>query len=148
MPYLSKMNGNSLVGSLLKPLLLTLSLMMALISTVAISADLPSATPQSQGLSKERLSRIRSVIETEINANRMPGAVVLIARKGAIVHADSIGWQDKSASTPMKRDTIFRAYSMTKPLVSVVTMMLVEEGKLQLNDPVSKFFRRSLICKY
>ncbi|MFY7954725.1 MAG: serine hydrolase domain-containing protein, partial [Burkholderiaceae bacterium] len=114
--------------------------MTAFISTVAISADLPSASPQSQGLSKERLSRIRSVIETEINANRMPGAVVLIARKGAIVHADSIGWQDKSASTPMKRDTIFRAYSMTKPLVSVVTMMLVEEGKLQLNDPVSKFF--------
>ena len=94
MPHVSKMNGNSLTGSLLKPLLLILSLMMALISTVAISADLPSASPQSQGLSKERLSRIRSVIETEINANRMPGAVVLIARKGAIVHADSIGWQD------------------------------------------------------
>jgi CubicO group peptidase (beta-lactamase class C family) len=101
---------------------------------------LPTATPQSQGFSKERLSRIRSVIDTEINANRMPGAVVLVARKGAIVHTEALGWQNKDAAVPIKRDTIFRAYSMTKPLVSVVTMMLVEEGKLQLTDPVSKFF--------
>ena len=138
----SKLNKGALKRALLQPLALTLSLSLALasIAPVAISADLPVASPQSQGLSKERLSRIRSVIENEINTNRMPGAVVLIARKGTIVHTDSIGWQDKAAGTAMKRDSIFRAYSMTKPLVSVVTMMLVEEGKLQLNDPVSKFF--------
>lgn len=123
-----------------RPLVLTLSIALAAITNPAVSADLPSATPQSQGLSKERLSRIRSVIDTEINTNRMPGAVVLVARKGAIVYAESLGWQNKDAAVPMKRDTIFRAYSMTKPLVSVVTMMLVEEGKLQLTDPVSKFF--------
>ncbi len=113
----------------------------ALICAVpAVAADLPVATPQSQGLSKERLSRIREVIQAEIDAKRMPGAVVLVARKGAIVHADAIGVLDPASGKPMPRDAIFRAYSMTKPLVSVVAMMLVEEGKLQLTDPVSKFF--------
>lgn len=104
------------------------------------AADLPTASTQSQGLSKDRLSRIRPIIQAEIEANRMPGAVVLVARKGAIVHADTIGFQDKDAGKPLKRDAIFRAYSMTKPIVSVVAMMLVEEGRLQLTDPVSKFF--------
>lgn len=106
----------------------------------ALSADLPVATARSQGLSAERLSRIRDVMQKEIAANRMPGAVVLVARKGAIVYADAIGWQDKDAGKTMQRDAIFRAYSMTKPLVSVAAMMLVEEGRLQLTDPVSKFF--------
>lgn len=104
------------------------------------AADFPTASPQSQGLSKDRLSRIRQVIQSEIDASRMPGAVVIVARKGAIVHADTIGFQDKDAGKPLKRDAIFRAYSMTKPIVSVVAMMLVEEGRLQLTDPVSKFF--------
>ncbi|MEY3979048.1 MAG: hypothetical protein RLZZ375_477 [Pseudomonadota bacterium] len=120
--------------------LISVSFLLASMATTASSAELPSATPESQGLSKQRLARVRGVIEAEINASRMPGAVVLVARKGAVVHAESLGWQDKDTGTPMKRDTIFRAYSMTKPLVSVVTMMLVEEGKLQLTDPVSKFF--------
>ncbi len=106
----------------------------------AAAADFPTASPQSQGLSAERLSRIRQVIQSEIDANRMPGAVVIVARKGQIVHADTMGFQEKDAGKPLKRDAIFRAYSMTKPMASVVAMMLVEEGRLQLNDPVSKFF--------
>jgi CubicO group peptidase (beta-lactamase class C family) len=118
-----------------------LAVAMTLFSIIPTQAtDLPTASPQSQGLSKERLSRIHDVMQQEIAANRMPGAVVLVARKGAIVYAEATGWQDKNAGTPLKRDAIFRAYSMTKPLVSVVTMMLVEEGRLQLTDPVSKFF--------
>lgn len=104
------------------------------------AADFPTASPQSQGLSKDRLSRIRPILQAEIDANRMPGAVVIVARKGAIVHADTIGFQDKDAGKPLKRDAIFRAYSMTKPMVSVLAMMLVEEGRLQLTDPMSKFF--------
>ena len=114
------------------------TLLLAL-SLPAAAADLPTASPQSQGLSPTRLARIRDVIQSEINADRMPGAVVLVARKGAIVHSDIVGFQDKDAGKPLKRDTIFRAYSMTKPIVSVMTMMLVEEGRLQLTDPVSKF---------
>ncbi len=119
----------------------TLFLALALGTVLpAGAADLPVASPQSQGVSQERLSRVREVIQAEIDANRMPGAVVLVARRGKLVHADAIGYQDKDAGRPLRRDAIFRAYSMTKPLVSVATMMLVEEGRLQLNDPVSKFF--------
>jgi CubicO group peptidase (beta-lactamase class C family) len=110
------------------------------LSLPVVAADLPSASPQSQGFSSTRLARIRDVVQSEINADRMPGAVVLVARKGAIVHSDIVGFQDKGAGKPLKRDTIFRAYSMTKPIVSVMAMMLVEEGRLQLTDPVSKFF--------
>lgn len=122
---------------------LACALAIALSVTVtqpAAAADFPTASPQSQGLSKERLSRIRQVIQTEIDANRMPGAVVIVARQGKIVHADTIGFQDKDAGKPLKRDAIFRAYSMTKPMVSVLAMMLVEEGRLQLTDPMAKFF--------
>ena len=110
------------------------------LSLPAVAADLPTASPQSLGFSATRLARIRDVVQSEINADRMPGAVILIARRGAIVHSDIVGFQDKDAGKPLKRDAIFRAYSMTKPLVSVLTMMLVEEGRLQLNDPVSRFF--------
>ncbi len=111
-----------------------------LCATSPYAADLPAATPQSQGLSAERLARVPALIQAEVDAGRMPGAVVLVARKGKIVQASALGFQDKETGKPMKRDAIFRAYSMTKPMVSVLTMMLVEEGKLQLTDPVSKFF--------
>ncbi len=116
------------------------ALVLSLCASVpAYSADLPSGAPQAQGLSATRLARIRDVIQSEINTDRMPGAVVLVARKGVISYADTIGFQDKAAGKPLQRDAIFRAYSMTKPLVSVLTMMLAEEGKLQLADPVSKY---------
>jgi CubicO group peptidase (beta-lactamase class C family) len=108
--------------------------------SLASAADLVAAEkPESVGFSSERLSLIRSVIQDEIDADRMPGAVVLVARIGEIVYADSIGFQNKAAEKPMPRNAIFRAASMTKPLISVVTMMLVEEGRLQLSDPVSKY---------
>ena len=123
---------------LLSRLILAASLFIALPALTA--AELPSASPQSQGMSAERLGRVRELFQVEIDGGRMPGAVVLVARKGKIVLADALGYQDKEADKPMKRDAIFRAYSMTKPMVSVLTMMLIEEGKLQLADPVSKFF--------
>ena len=93
-------------------------------------ADLPTAYPTSMGMSAERLKRIRPVIQKEIDNRQMPGAIVMIARKGAVVFSDDIG---------VKHDAIFRAYSMTKPMASVLAMMMVEEGQLQLADPVSKF---------
>lgn len=120
---------------------LALALSMPLLpASPVFAADLPVASAAQQGMSPERLSRIGSVIRAEIEASRMPGAVVLVARNGAIVHAETLGWQDKDAGKPLSRDAIFRAYSMTKPLLSVLTMMLVEEGRLQLTDPMSKFF--------
>jgi CubicO group peptidase (beta-lactamase class C family) len=105
----------------------------------AVAADIPAASPASKGMVGERLARIRPVIQAEIDAKRMPGAVVLIARKGAVVHAEAIGLQDPASGKALKRDSLFRAYSMTKPMVSVLAMMMVEEGQLQLADPVSKF---------
>ncbi len=116
-------------------------LMAAFILAVSLpaAADLPTASPKAQGFSPARMDRIREVLTAEINAGRMPGAVVLVARKGSIVHADTLGHQNKEAGVPMRRDAIFRAYSMTKPMTSVLAMMLVEEGKLQLTDPVSKY---------
>lgn len=119
---------------------LGISACLIAVAPTLLAADLPTASPQSQGLSAERLGRVRSLFQAEVDAGRMPGVVVMVARKGKIVQADALGFQDKESGKPMKRDAIFRAYSMTKPLVSVLTMMLVEEGKLQLTDPVSKFF--------
>ncbi len=116
---------------------------------VATTASLPAyarelqplttASPEQVGMSLERLGRISSVLKKEIADGKLPGAVVMVARKGKIVYSDAIGFQDKGANAPMKPDSIFRIYSMTKPLVSVAAMMLVEDGVIQLTDPVSKF---------
>jgi CubicO group peptidase (beta-lactamase class C family) len=100
---------------------------------------LATATPEQVGMSPERLGRISSMLKKEIADGKLPGAVVVVARKGKIIYSDAIGFQDKGANRPMNLDSIFRIDSMTKPLVSVAAMMLVEEGKMQLTDPVSKF---------
>ena len=117
-----------------------ISVGLLVLSVNVSAAELAVGLPQSQGMSPIRLSRIHDLMQTEVTENRVPGAVVLVARKGKIVYADAVGFLDKPSAKPMTRDAIFRAYSMTKPMVSVLTMMLVEEGRLQLNDPVSKFF--------
>lgn len=113
---------------------------LLLLSAGISAVELAAGLPQSQGMSPARLARVHDLIQAEITENRLPGAVVLVARKGKIIYSDVSGFQDKPSGKPMTRDAIFRAYSMTKPLVSVLTMMLVEEGRLQLTDPVAKFF--------
>jgi CubicO group peptidase (beta-lactamase class C family) len=100
---------------------------------------LTTATPEQVGMSVERLGRISAMIKKQVEEGKLPGAVVMVARKGKIVYSDAIGFQDKGTETPMKLDSIFRIYSMTKPLVSVAAMMLVEDGVVQLTDPISKF---------
>ena len=110
-----------------------------LLSGIVFGQGLPTAKPESVGMSSERLDRIKTMIQREIDADRTPGAVVMIARKGKLVYSEAIGYQDKTAGKPLKKDAIFRIYSMTKPLASVAAMMLVEEGRLQLTDPVSKY---------
>src|ERR1700704_671641 len=102
-------------------------------------AQVPAARPETVGVSPDRLSRIRTVLKKEVDADRMPGAVVMIARRGQLIYSEAIGFQDKGAGKPMTKDALFRIYSMTKPLASVAAMMLVEEGRMQLTDPVSKF---------
>jgi len=105
---------------------------------------LATATPEQVGMSVERLGRITTMLKKEIVDGKLPGAVVMVARKGKIVYSDAIGFQDKGAETPMKLDSIFRIYSMTKPLVSVAAMMLVEDGVIQ-QSPNS--CRPSKTCK-
>jgi len=104
-----------------------------------MKTPLGTAPAEQVGMSKQRLDRIQEVFKKEADENRLPGAVVLVARKGKLVHASATGFQDKDAGKPMALDSVFRIYSMTKPLVSVGMMILVEDGKAQLTDPVSKF---------
>jgi CubicO group peptidase (beta-lactamase class C family) len=110
-----------------------------LVASVAWGRSLPTVEPEKVGLSSERLQRIGRVFQQEIDQGRLPGAIVLIARKGEVAYFESFGLRDPASEAPMPKDAIFRIYSMTKPLVSVAAMILMEEGRLQLADPVSKF---------
>jgi CubicO group peptidase (beta-lactamase class C family) len=107
-------------------------------AALAAAQGLPTAAPESVGMSGPRLSRINDTFKQEIDKGNLPGVVVLVARKGKLVYSDAFGFQNKEAAKPMAKDSIFRIYSMTKPLVSVAAMMLVEDGKLELTDAVSK----------
>ncbi|MDQ3261467.1 MAG: beta-lactamase family protein [Pseudomonadota bacterium] len=110
----------------------------ALVAYAAAAQNLPTATPEQAGFSAERLAKITRVFKQEVEQGKLPGAVMMIVRKNRLVYSESVGFQNKDSSTPLSKDAIFRIYSMTKPMVSVAAMMLVEDGKMQLNDPVSK----------
>ena len=100
---------------------------------------LPQAKPESLGLSPVRLQRLSDAFKREIDKGTLPGATVMVARRGQIGWFEALGRQSPAASTPMAHNTIFRIFSMTKPIVSVGIMMLMEEGHFILNDPVAKF---------
>jgi CubicO group peptidase (beta-lactamase class C family) len=118
----------------------TLAFAVASASALQLLAQgLPAASPESVGMSAQRLGRISEAFRQEIDRGNLPGVVVLVARKGRLVYSDAIGFQNQDARKPMPKDAIFRIYSMTKPLVSVAAMMLVEDGKIELTDAVSKF---------
>ena len=98
-----------------------------------------TASPAELGLCPERTAQLMSVLQAEIDRQRLPGAVVLIARRGQVALFESLGALDPATQVPMSRDAIFRIYSMTKPIVSVAALMLMEQGKLLLSDPVAKY---------
>jgi CubicO group peptidase (beta-lactamase class C family) len=100
---------------------------------------LPIAHPTDVGLCPERTQRLMDVLRREVTSGRLPGAVAMIARRGQIGLFEAVGQQDPGTGAPMKTDSIFRIYSMTKPVVSVALMMLVERGQLLLSDPVSRW---------
>ncbi len=110
-----------------------------LAATVAWAQSLQPGKPEEVGLSSERLAKIGRVFKQDIDQGKIPGVVVMIARKGRLAYAESFGFQNRDKETAMAKDAIFRAYSMTKPLVSVAAMTLVEDGTIQLTDPVSKW---------
>jgi CubicO group peptidase (beta-lactamase class C family) len=112
---------------------------LALITGLAWAQPLPSARPEQVGLSSERLDRIGQLLRADIDKGQIPGAVALVARKGRVVYFEGFGFRDKASGAAMPKDAIFRIYSMTKPIASVAAMILVEEAKIVLTDPVSKF---------
>ncbi len=107
--------------------------------TRADKADPVVVAPESVGLATSRLANIRAVMSQHIANKKMAGASALIARHGKVAYQEAWGMADTETGTPMKMDTIHRIYSMTKPITSVALMMLYEEGKFQLNDPIAKF---------
>src|SRR5919199_5068670 len=122
----------------MKKLLLIAAL--AAFALPARAADpLPRAAPESVGLSPERLARIGALVETEVREGRLPGAVVAIARRGKLAFYEAYGFQDGGRTKPMPRDAIFPIASMTKVLTGATLMSVLEEGRLSLWDPVSRF---------
>jgi CubicO group peptidase (beta-lactamase class C family) len=101
--------------------------------------ELPAVAPEEVGLASARLANIRSVMNRHVAEKQIPGAIGLIARRGKIAYQETFGMADVEAGKPMRLDTIHRIYSMSKPITSVAVMMLYEEGKFQLNDPVAKY---------
>ncbi len=104
-----------------------------------MTTPLPTARPEEVGLSSAALDRLSSVIKDRVASGHIPGAVALVARHGKVAYLESFGQRDPVSGAPMEQDSIFRIYSMTKAIVSVGVMMLWEEGRLLLGDPIEKY---------
>ncbi len=104
-----------------------------------VEAGLPTAAPANAGMSSDGLARIGPAMQAYVDDGRLAGVMTMVARRGHVVHWDTVGMRDVAAADPLEPDDIFRIYSMTKPLTSVAVMILVEEGAIALDDPVSKF---------
>ena len=116
-----------------------LALLCVAVLAVTVRASTPTARPEEVGLSSERLQRVTELMQRHIDAKTFSGAVTLVSRNGRIAHFEAQGLMDLESKKPMQKDAIFRIMSMTKPVVGVAVMMLIEEGKLRLTDPVSRF---------
>ena len=118
---------------------LAISILLVGFSAPLFAQPLPIATPEEVGLSTSRLGRLRAAFRAEIDAKKLPGAVLLVARKDRVAFFEALGARDPASGAPMTKDAIFRLDSITKPFVTVTTMALAEEGRLVLTDPVSKY---------
>ena len=110
-----------------------------LFAGIAFAQELPTAKPEKVGMSSERLQRIHDVMQRHIDAGHITGAVTAVARRGQVVHFEAHGYTDPATKQPMSKDAIFRMASSSKPVTGVAVMMMVEEGRIRLNDPVSKY---------
>src|SRR5438105_8910979 len=100
---------------------------------------LPRTEPESVGLSSARLRRIGEALRREVDAGQLPGAVLGIMRAGKLAHLEAVGYRDAATKEPLKADAIFSIASMTKAMTSTAIMLLVEEGRVLLGDPVSTY---------
>jgi CubicO group peptidase (beta-lactamase class C family) len=115
------------------------ALALVVLALSVVTASSPGVKPEDVGLSSERLQRISQMIARRIAAGEIAGAVTIVARKGKVAHLSAQGVMDLESKQPMTPASMFRIASMTKPVVGVAIMMMVEEGKLHLNDPVSRY---------
>lgn len=122
----------------------TLALVLSCILCVPLYANaaepVPRAKPEEVGMSSERLALIGKIIDSEVARDQLPGGVLAVARRGKLVHFEAYGYLDKATGTPMRTDAIFNIASMTKPMVAVAGLQLYEQGRLLMNDPLSKYF--------
>jgi CubicO group peptidase (beta-lactamase class C family) len=108
--------------------------------TAQAADPLPRAKPEEVGMSSERLALIGRAINREVEAGQLAGGVLAVSRRGKIVYFEPFGYRDKAAGTPMTTDAIFSIASMTKPMVAVAALQLYEQGKLLMDEPLSKYF--------
>ncbi len=128
---------------IMKPLIIALAVTVLTSVSHAQAPEaiegLPGAKPEDAGFSSERLARIGQVLNQDIQDGKLPGAVLAIARDGKLVFMEAYGYRDKTANVPMTTDTIFNIASMTKPMTTVGALALVEQGKLVIDEPVTKY---------
>jgi CubicO group peptidase (beta-lactamase class C family) len=119
--------------------LAALVLLVALSRNIAFAEAPPRPDPEAAGLKPATLRRLDALLQDAVERRQIAGGIVLLARHGKLGHLKAIGWRDVETKQPMTPDTLFRIASMTKPVTSAAVMMLVDDGKVRLNDPVSKF---------
>src|SRR4051794_32484788 len=115
------------------------SVLVAIVAVWLTAATVPGGRPEDVGLSGERLQRIGETVQRYIDSNQITGAVTMVSRKGRVAHFEAHGLMDLEQKAPMRKDAIFRMASMSKPVTGVAILMLMEEGKVRLTDPVSRF---------
>jgi CubicO group peptidase (beta-lactamase class C family) len=118
---------------------IALTLLLFFLIALPTAAETPRANPESVGMSTERLHRIHELIQRNIDAGNFSGAVTLVSRNGRIAHLEAHGMMDLETKKAMAPNAMFRIMSMTKPVVGVAVLILIEEGKVRLNDPISRF---------
>src|SRR5438132_6598824 len=112
---------------------------VAVLALALTAGSVSTGKPDDVGLSAERLHRINEVIQRYIDNHQISGAVTVVARRGRVTHFEAQGLMDIESKTAMRKDAIFRMASMSKPVTGVAILMLLEEGRLRLTDPVSRF---------
>lgn len=122
----------------LKSLFVSFAFLLAFAVNVP-AQELPTAKPADVGFSAERLDRITQWLKADVEKGTIPGAVLMIVRNGKVAYFESVGMLDPDTKAPMRKDAIFRIYSMSKPITTVAVMMLAEQGKITLDEPISKY---------
>src|SRR5438552_14487600 len=112
---------------------------VVLLALSLTAATIPNGKPEEVGFSSERLQRINETVQRYIDSGQITGAVTVVSRRGRVAHFEAQGLMDLESKTPMRRDAIFRMASMSKPVTGVAILMLMEDGKVRLTDPVSRF---------